>query len=244
MKNLYTIFIAVFILFSLNAQVPVKTTWKTALLNNLQRSSALSTDTIQKSITVVQADSMIKANNGNPDFFIIDLRTPDEVKLGHLKNAVNIDFYDSNFNANLDTLDKSKIYLIHCQGGSRSAQAFTIMVKKHFREVYNMLGGYKKWITDGYPYMVDSLTNIHDLTVLTDHLRCYPNPVMNTVTLEYDHITNDATLTLIDLYGRVQIKCNINEQKTVLDVTALHSGIYLLNFVNNGKRETVKLIKQ
>ena len=44
-------------------------------------------------LTVQEADTMIAANQGNPDFVILDVRTPSEFGAGHLENAVNIDWW-------------------------------------------------------------------------------------------------------------------------------------------------------
>ena len=41
-------------------------------------------------VTALEASALIKENLDNPDFLIIDVRTPSEYKNGHLKGAVNI----------------------------------------------------------------------------------------------------------------------------------------------------------
>ena len=107
------------------------------------------TDTLIVDINTTQAHDTITAYSGNPNFVILDVRTPAEYAT-HIQGAVNINYYDANFSLIIDSLNRGKVYLIHCAGGSRSAQVRNIMQTKHFRTVYNMLGGINGWNTAGY----------------------------------------------------------------------------------------------
>ncbi|MFC1938238.1 rhodanese-like domain-containing protein [Chloroflexota bacterium] len=96
---------------------------------------------IIENITPREAFTLIQDNEDNPDFAIIDVRTPEEFAEGHVEDAIIIDFYSESFRRELDTLDKNKTYLIYCQSGNRSGKALKIMVELGFKEVYNMSGG-------------------------------------------------------------------------------------------------------
>jgi len=102
-------------------------------------------------ISVSAAHQMIADNRNNPDFIIIDVRTPAEYAGGHLEKALNIDYKAADFQDRLQQLDKTKHYLVYCQGGIRSSQALEIMRSLNFQEVYNMLGGLQAWQEQGYP---------------------------------------------------------------------------------------------
>lgn len=102
-------------------------------------------------ITVDKADDLIQENAGNPDFIIIDVRTPEEYAGGYIDTAVNIDYYTADFRTQLAALDKDKAYLIYCRTGKRSAGARDIMAELGFREVYNMSGGIVAWQAEGRP---------------------------------------------------------------------------------------------
>lgn len=102
-------------------------------------------------ISVQEAYDLIRANEGNPDFEIIDVRTPQEYAEGHLENSLLIDFYEDTFREDLDMLDKNKRYLIYCRSGNRSGQARDIMQELGFKEVYNMVGGIVQWQADKLP---------------------------------------------------------------------------------------------
>jgi rhodanese-related sulfurtransferase len=81
---------------------------------------------------------------------ILDIRTPAEYDPKHIEGAINRNYYET-FDQKLDSLDKQKRYLLHCQSGARSAGAFSKMKTKNFKEVYNLKGGIKDWINAGLP---------------------------------------------------------------------------------------------
>lgn len=76
---------------------------------------------------------------------IIDVRTPEEFNSKHLDNAVNINFNDPNFAAEIAQLDASKPTFVYCLSGGRSAAALAKMKELGFTEAYNMKGGMMKW---------------------------------------------------------------------------------------------------
>ena len=104
-----------------------------------------------KDIDVQESFDLIQRNQGNPDFMIIDVRTPEEFAEGHIENAINIDFYSQTFEEELDRLDRGKAYFIYCRSGNRSGQAREIMKAMGFTEVYNLSAGIVDWISAGLP---------------------------------------------------------------------------------------------
>jgi len=102
-------------------------------------------------ITPQEAFTLIQKNQDNPDFVIIDVRTPEEFDAERIENATNIDFYSEAFRDMLNNLDKNKTYLIYCRSGGRSGSALDIMAELNFKEVYNILGGINLWKTEGLP---------------------------------------------------------------------------------------------
>ena len=108
-----------------------------------------SSNQVLEDIGIQEAFELIQSNQGNPDFVIIDIRTPEEFNEGHIENAVNIDFYSETFREDLDKLDKSKTYFIYCRSGNRSGRAMPVMKELGFQEVYNLSAGIKEWIAEG-----------------------------------------------------------------------------------------------
>jgi len=106
---------------------------------------------IIEDITPQEAFALIQDNQNNPDFVIIDVRTPEEFAEGHIENAVNLDYYSETFRDEVNKLDKNKRYLIYCRSGRRSSNALSVMEELGFREAYNVLGGIIEWKAEGLP---------------------------------------------------------------------------------------------
>ncbi len=106
---------------------------------------------IIENITPEETYILIQGNKDNPNFVILDVRTPEEFLGEHIENAVNLDYYSDTFRNDLNKLDKNKTYLIYCRSGSRSENALNIMKELDFKEVYNMSGGIIKWNSEGLP---------------------------------------------------------------------------------------------
>ena len=102
-------------------------------------------------ITAQEAFILMQNNQYNPDFVIIDVRTPEEFAEGPVEKATNIDYYSETFRDELNNLDKNKTYLVYCRSGNRSGNALNIMAELNFREVYNMSGGIIAWNAEGLP---------------------------------------------------------------------------------------------
>ncbi len=102
-------------------------------------------------VTPDEAYTIIKKNGNNPDFMLLDVRTEDEYRSGHLVDAVNIDFYSENFREKLDALDREDTYVIYCKSGGRSGQTLKMMEELGFRRVYNIIGGIQNWQRNNLP---------------------------------------------------------------------------------------------
>ena len=80
---------------------------------------------------------------------LVDVRTPDEYKEGHLPNALNIDFLDANFESNIQQLDKTRPVIVYCQRGSRSAKCASRLIANGFVKIYDLDHGFSKWKSSG-----------------------------------------------------------------------------------------------
>lgn len=104
-----------------------------------------------KDVTAREAFTLIQENRNNPDFVILDVRTPEEFAEGHLEKAVNMNFYSESFRNELKALDRNKTYLLHCHSGNRSSNTLKIMRELNFRKIYHMTGGTIEWEEEGLP---------------------------------------------------------------------------------------------
>lgn len=98
-----------------------------------------------KDITTEQFEQVIKNNN----IQIADVRTPKEYAQGHLHNAILIDVKKDNFNELvLSKLRKDLPIAVYCRSGKRSALAAKILSDLGFKKIYNMQGGFTKWVQE------------------------------------------------------------------------------------------------
>lgn len=82
---------------------------------------------------------------------VLDVRMPPEFAKGHIAGATNLDFYNKDFKASLEKLDKNQPYLVHCAVGMRSAKACKIMDQEGFKTLYDLKGGFDAWKKAGMP---------------------------------------------------------------------------------------------
>jgi rhodanese-related sulfurtransferase len=104
-----------------------------------------------KNITPEEAHALIEKNRNNPDFVILDVRTPEEFAEGHIEKAVNLNYYSETFRDDLNKLDKNKTYVTHCRSGNRSGKTLDMMKGMSFKEAYNMTDGIIGWKEKGFP---------------------------------------------------------------------------------------------
>ncbi len=82
----------------------------------------------------------------HPQHTILDVRSNGEVAEGIIQGAsVFIDYNNPDFDKQIATLDKGKIYVVYCRSGNRSAKAASIMKKNGFNHVFNLEGGISEW---------------------------------------------------------------------------------------------------
>jgi rhodanese-related sulfurtransferase len=90
-------------------------------------------------VTAQQALKMWQAKEAT----IIDVRTPEEYREGHIPDAPLIPL--SELASRSAEVPKDKKVLIICRSGNRSAQAIKLLRDKGFTNVYNVTGGMSEW---------------------------------------------------------------------------------------------------
>jgi rhodanese-related sulfurtransferase len=77
---------------------------------------------------------------------LVDVRTASEYRSGHIKKAINIDFFNSSkFTQGFEKLDKNKPVYLYCRSGARSQKAARKLAQMGFTEIYDLRGGYMRW---------------------------------------------------------------------------------------------------
>lgn len=85
------------------------------------------------------------------DVVVLDVRTPSEFAEGNIDGAVLLDYRASDFAEKVAKLDKTKLYLVHCAAGGRSARACAKMETLGFTNLVNLEGGMGAWKDAGKP---------------------------------------------------------------------------------------------
>ena len=80
---------------------------------------------------------------------LVDVRTPEEYAAGHIDGALLIDYYDTDFAAQIGKLDKSKPVAVYCAAGGRSGSAAEQLIKMGYKKVYDLAGGMRAWRSAG-----------------------------------------------------------------------------------------------
>ena len=106
-------------------------------------------DAPASNVTNVTSEAAEKLLAEKKDMVVLDLRTPEEFKAGHIPGATNIDFLAANFATNLASLDKTKTCLVHCASGGRSTRALPVFQEQKFQSVMHLDGGFKGWQAAG-----------------------------------------------------------------------------------------------
>ena len=89
-----------------------------------------------KKMDMEELHKLISDEKNLDNVLIVDVRTPEEYKEGHIKYAVN---YPLDEITN-DTSNKDKQIIVYCRSGRRSAQSAKILVDNGFTNVYDAGG--------------------------------------------------------------------------------------------------------
>ncbi len=81
------------------------------------------------------------------DVQLVDVRTPEEYASGHIKDAVNIDYYldIEPFTKAFSKMDKNKAVYVYCKSGNRSHKASVKLSDMGFTQIFDLEGGYMAW---------------------------------------------------------------------------------------------------
>ena len=100
-----------------------------------------------REVTSNQAADLIK----NEQPIILDVRTPNEYKRGHLHDSVLIPVQELQQRSKELGVHKNREILIYCATGNRSTVASKILIDNGFKHIVNMRGGIYDWSKKNYP---------------------------------------------------------------------------------------------
>jgi rhodanese-related sulfurtransferase len=106
------------------------------------------------SLPQMPVDELRSRINEHADLQILDVRRPAEFAAGHIPAAANVEL--ANLEEKLADLDSSKPMAVVCAGGYRSSAAASLLLRRGFRELFNVVGGTGAWVSANYPVEVPS----------------------------------------------------------------------------------------
>ena len=96
-------------------------------------------------VSTLQATQLL--NKGKT--LILDVRSADEFKTGHLRASKNIPLDE--LPARMGDLDKSSAVLVICQTDARAGRGASQLRRAGFSDVYVLEGGFAAWQSQGLP---------------------------------------------------------------------------------------------
>jgi rhodanese-related sulfurtransferase len=96
----------------------------------------------KKEVNSKQASVLLQKDS---KLIVLDVRTPEEFKEGHIKGAINIDIRQEDAFSKIDKLNRTAKYLVYCRTNHRSGMAVDHMMQSGFKNVYQMMDGFPGW---------------------------------------------------------------------------------------------------
>lgn len=113
--------------------------------------SASSQNTGYKQVNPTHFEQLIK----NPSGVLLDVRTQNEFKNGHIANSGQLNFYSFNFKKDLLMLPQDEPIYLYCNTGWRSEKAAKTLVENGYKNVFNLEHGIMDWEFQNLPVVVD-----------------------------------------------------------------------------------------
>lgn len=96
-------------------------------------------------------DAAALLQNAPDGLIILDVRTPQEFREGHLAGARNVDFFGGRFEMETADLPRGATLLIYCRSGKRSAAAAETLGEAGMNRILHMYQGIEGWKDAGLP---------------------------------------------------------------------------------------------
>jgi hydroxyacylglutathione hydrolase len=93
---------------------------------------------------------------------VVDVRSRAEWEAGHIPGVVNI--FAGEIADRMDELPKGRPLVVHCQGGTRSAIAASLLNARGITDVLDLPGGFAEWEREGLPVTRDA-DSLADLVI-------------------------------------------------------------------------------
>ncbi len=95
-------------------------------------------------VTKITAEEAKNRLDNEKNIILVDVRTPEEYKTEHIKDAILLPLDIINEKAGEVIPDIDAIYFVYCRSGNRSATASAILVEMGYKNIFD-LGGIIDW---------------------------------------------------------------------------------------------------
>jgi len=188
---------------------------------------------LYKTITSLQADTLIRNHLHTNDFAIIDLRTSGEFQGEKIDKSRNIDVLTTGFNDSIDKLDRNKVYLVYCATGSRIPSAVSKFQSKNFKTVYSLAGGITSWKREGFSTVKGGASGMDPNLINNLNVKIYPNPVVDLSTLEISgFVEGEIKIEILNALGSLVLSQKMVPGRAItLNGRDLSPGLYFYRLI-------------
>jgi hypothetical protein len=98
--------------------------------------------------------------------------------------------------------------------------------------------------TNCYTLKVQLGTASRTQELITGNISAFPNPVTDKVSIRITDLQGTAAIRVFDIYGKLVMQQTSGQALTELNVSKLSAGLYMIKVSNNGKENTLKIVKE
>jgi rhodanese-related sulfurtransferase len=109
--------------------------------------SLLSFSVCSANVSNVSQQELLKADTNN--LVIVDVRTPEEFKQGHVPNAINVPLSEIIDNPAILISSKEKPIVLYCRSGYRAGKAAVALDKAGYQSLRHLEGDMQGWLKAG-----------------------------------------------------------------------------------------------
>ncbi len=96
----------------------------------------------------------------------------------------------------------------------------------------------------GPSYLCITPTAINSIQKSIDNFTIYPNPSNNQITIEISKLTKESTLIIYNINAQELIRKDINNSRSLMDISDLPNGIYFVKLILGQTIEVRKILKE
>ena len=149
--RIFTISLLFIALFACkNKPTAEETSWRELVpdepITTPQTNAITFTDTILVSIRPKDFAAVLKEK---PNMPILDFRSPELFKRGHVWRSINMDPADKDFKKKISALSRNSEYAVYCQTGTKSFEVAEEMKRLGVVRIYHLQTGLMNWGESG-----------------------------------------------------------------------------------------------